>query len=200
MTRRGTLTLVSLLAVGLLFVYVQRQKAIQPDVAATASSALTSLQAENKLIVFSASLTVMATGKTRADALLPQKLVLVQPVLVHYGVDLAKHKLRYDAQTKKLFVSLPDVTIVSRDIDPASKEEISDSGVIGKLTGTEEALRKAAEAQLTPEIKKQAQNETIMSLARESAQRQVHSLLRGALSATGAAIDVDVQIGPQTDS
>jgi hypothetical protein len=200
MVRRGTLIVLCLFSAALLFFYAQRQQIKTPDVSATASSALKSLQAENKLIVFSASLTVMATGKTKADALIAQKLVLVQPVLVHYGVDLSKHKLRYDAAAKKLFVSLPDITVVARDMDPANKEEISDSGMIGKLTGTEEALRKAAEAQLTPEVMRQAQNETILTLARASAQRQVHSVISGALSATGSTTQVVVQVGPQPGS
>jgi Protein of unknown function (DUF4230) len=200
MQRRGLLISCLLLAAALIAFYVQRLAPKAADVAATATSALKSLQAENKLIVFSASLTVMTTGKTKADAFIAQKLVLVQPVLVHYGVDLSKHKLRYDAAAKKLFVSLPDVAIVARDMDPAAKEEISNSGVIGKLTGTEDALRRAAEAQLTPEVMRQAASDTLMALARDSARRQVQSVIGGALGATGSAVEVVVQVGPQPGS
>jgi Protein of unknown function (DUF4230) len=199
MQRRGFLTLLALLTLAGLVFYAQNQTVRQPDVTAIASGALQSLRAENKLIVFSASLTVMATGKTKPDALLQQKVVLVQPVLVHYGVDLSKvqpQQIRYDATTKRLFLSLPDVTIVARDIDPVTKEEVSNSGMIGKLSGTEAALRKAAEAKISPEIMKQAHNETILNLARESAKRQLRSLIGGALTATGQTIDVVVQVGP----
>jgi hypothetical protein len=89
MGRRGFLTLASLLAAALLFLFAQNQKARQPDITAIATSTVASLSPENKLIVFSASLTVMTTGKTRSDAFLQQKMVLVQPALVHYGVDLS---------------------------------------------------------------------------------------------------------------
>jgi hypothetical protein len=200
MQRRGFLTLASLLAVVLLIFYAQNQKNRQPDVEAIASSTLQSLKAENKLIVFSASLTVMATGKTRPDALLQQKMILVQPVLVHYGVDLSKAQPSYDASIKRLLLKLPDVAIVARDIDPAAKEEISDSGMIGKLTGTETELRKAAEAKISPEILKQANNEVILNLARESTKRQLRSILGGALAATGQSIDIVVQVGSQPGS
>jgi Protein of unknown function (DUF4230) len=200
MGRRGFLTLASLLAAALLFLFAQNQKARQPDITAIATSTVASLSPENKLIVFSASLTVMTTGKTRSDAFLQQKMVLVQPALVHYGVDLSKLKMRYDAAAKRLILMPPDVTIVARDIDPARKEEISDSGVIAKLNGTEAALRKEAEGKISPEILKQASNETIMNLARGSAKRQLRSVVGGALAATGQRIDVVVQIGPQPGS
>jgi Zinc-binding dehydrogenase/Protein of unknown function (DUF4230) len=140
MGKRGFLTLVSLLAAVLLLFYVQNQKARQPDVTAIAMSTVQSLSPENKLIVFSASLTVMTTGKTRADAFLQQKTILVQPALVHYGVDLSKLTLRHDVQSKRLIVMVPDVSIVARDIDPARKEEVLDSSVIAKLNSTEATL------------------------------------------------------------
>jgi hypothetical protein len=200
MGRRGLLTLVSLLAAVLLIFYVQNQKARQPDVTAVATTTVQSLSPENKLIVFSASLTVMATGKTKADAFLQQKMVLVQPALVHYGVDLSNLKLRHDMAGKRLIVMVPDVAIIARDIDPARKEEVSDSGVIAKLNGTEAALRKEAEAKISPEILKQANSETILNLARESAKRQLRSVIGGALAATGQTIDVVVQVGPQPAS
>jgi hypothetical protein len=200
MGKRGFLTLVSLITAVLLLFYVQNQKAQRPDVTAIATSTVQSLSPENKLIVFSASLTVMATGKTKADAFLQQKMVLVQPALVHYGVDLSKLTLRHDAPSKRLIVMVPDVSIVARDIDPARKEEVSDSGMIAKLNGTEAALRKEAEAQISPEILKQANTETILNLARESAKRQLRSVIGGALAATGQQIDVVVQVGPQPGS
>jgi hypothetical protein len=108
--------------------------------------------------------------------------------------------MRYDAAAKRLILMPPNVTIVARDIDPARKEEISDSGVIAKLNGTEAALRKEAEGKISPEILKQASNETIMNLARGSAKRQLRSVVGGALAATGQRIDVVVQIGPQPGS
>jgi hypothetical protein len=200
MGRRGLLTLVSLLAAVMLLFYVQKQNVRQPDVTAIATSTVQSLSPENKLIVFSASLTVMATGKTKADAFLQQKMVLVQPALVHYGVDLSRLKLRHDVAGKRLIVMVPDVAILARDIDPARKEEVSDSGVIAKLNGTEAALRKEAEAKISPEILKQANSETILNLARESAKRQLRSVIGGALAATGQTIDVVVQVGPQLGS
>jgi hypothetical protein len=200
MRQRGFLTLASLLAAALLFLFVQNQKKPQPDITAIATSTIASLSPENKLIVFSASLAVMATGKTRPDALLQQKMVLVQPALVHYGVDLSKLQMRYDAPRKRLIVQAADVAIVARDIDPARKEEVSDSGMISKLNGTEATLRKEAEARISPEILKQASNETILNLARESAKRQLRSVIGGALSTTGQTIDVVVQIGPQSAS
>ncbi len=203
MQRRGFLTLASLLALILLVLYTQRLQPRAPDVTSAASAALQALKAENKLIVYSASLTVMATSKTRPDALINQKLVLVQPVLVHYGVDLNKlqpQHMKFDAVARRLTIVLPDVAIVARDIDPADKEEISDSGVIGKLTGTEETLRKAAETKISPEILKQASSQMIMNLARESAKRQVRSMISGALAATGQSIEVVVQVGPQPAS
>jgi hypothetical protein len=203
MGRRGTLTFMSLLAVALMFAYVQQQQPKTPDVAVTTTSALQALKAENTLIVFSASIIVMATGQTSPNALINQKLVLVQPVLVHYGVNLSTlqpQQMTYDAATQRLLISLPDVTVVARDIDPARQEEVSNSGMIGKLSGTEDTLRKAAEAKLTPEIMRQASNETILQLARDSARRQVRHIISAALRSTGAPIEVIVQVGPQTAS
>jgi hypothetical protein len=170
-----------------------------PSVVASAQSALTGVQNRNELVVFAARVVVTSTGTTEAGAFLPAKMTLIVPGRVLYGVDLSRltdDDFRFDRANSRLVIRVPDVSILSVEPDIAAKEEYPEIG-LRKLFGAEPELRKQAETKIAEQMRREAEGEDLLKMARQSAEIQIQNLFEPALRAAGHnRVDVVVSVGP----
>ncbi|MEO5774622.1 MAG: DUF4230 domain-containing protein [Sphingomicrobium sp.] len=144
-----------------------------PKTIATAS--LQSMRAQNRLNVFAARYVSVSSSRTSRFGFSAER-TLVLPGDVRYEVDLAKLQqddVRWDSDSKTLSVRIPDIEIAGPDVDLASAREYGGGGIVGAITNSGPQLDQANRAAAVADLRKQAQAETPMRLAREAARTAI---------------------------
>lgn len=151
------------------------------------ATTLVAFEKQNRLTVFSAELApVVASDDARLFGLLKARQVAVIPARVDYTLELGaigSERLRWDAATRRLDVTLPPVRLSRPDLDEARAQYLREGVWITrtaqeKLTraNTQAAERQAAQA---------AANPALMTLARSAAKDAVRQNLAIPLAVAG---------------
>lgn len=158
-----------------------------PDPKAIATSSLESMRAQNRLVVFVARY-VSVTSASQSRLGLSTERTLILPGDVRYEVDLSKLRqqdVRWDGGSNTLTVQLPDVEISGPDVDLANAREYGSGGLLATFTNAENRLDQANRAAAIADLRKQAQGEVPMRLARQSARAAVERSFAMPLKAAG---------------
>lgn len=158
-----------------------------PDPKAIATSSLESMRAQNRLVVFVARY-VSVTSASQSRLGLSTERTLILPGNVRYEVDLSKLRqqdVRWDGGSNTLTVQLPDVEISGPDVDLANAREYGSGGLLATFTNAENRLDQANRAAAVADLRKQAQGEVPMRLARQSARAAIERSFAMPLKAAG---------------
>ena len=158
-----------------------------PDPETIATASLEGLREQNVLVPFAARFVAVTTSTQRRFGLSAQK-TLIMPGDVRYELDLGAlgdDDVDWNAETNELTVTLPDITVSDPDIDIDQIREYDGGGVLMALTDAESALDTANRRQGQRSLVQQAQADTPMRLARESARRAVEQNFELPLRAAG---------------
>jgi hypothetical protein len=160
-----------------------------PDPKTIASSSLESMRAQNRLIAFVARyVSVVSSEQQRFGGLVSAERTLILPGDVRYEVDLSKlqpEDVRWDAGSQTLNVRIPDIEIAGPEVDLNSAREYGSGGVLGALTDAENRLDAANRARAVADLRKQAQAEVPMRLARNAARQAIERSFALPLKAAG---------------
>jgi hypothetical protein len=160
-----------------------------PDPETNATSSLESMRAQNRLIVFAARY-VSVTSSRQSRLGFSAERTLILPGDVRYEVDLATlepEDVRWDAGSNTLRVRIPDIEIAGPQVDLASAREYGDGKLLTTIFGGEEQLDRANRAAAVADLRKQAQAELPMRLAREAARQAIERSFAMPLQAAGFA-------------
>ena len=133
---------------------------------------------------------VIAAAVLLVAGLATTERTLILPGDVRYEVDLAKLQpddVRWDSGSNTLRVRLPDIEIAGPEVDLAAAREYGDGKLLTTIFGGEERLDQANRAAAVGDLRKQAQAEVPMRLARESARRAIERSFAMPLMAAGFA-------------
>ena len=158
-----------------------------PETIATAS--LESMRAQNRLNVFAARYVSVTSSRVSRFGLSSER-TLILPGDVRYELDLGKlqpNDVKWDAATKTLSVTLPEIEVAGPDVDLAKAREYGEGGVLSVFTNNEQQLDRSNRAAAVADLRKQASAATPMSLAREAARRAVERSFAMPLQAAGFA-------------
>lgn len=158
-----------------------------PDPRTVATASLESMRTQNRLVTFVARYVSVTSSSVNRFGLSAER-TLILPGNVRYEVDLAKLQpddVRWDAGTKVLTVRIPDIEIAGPEVDLAAAREYGAGGVLAALTNSENRLDQANRAAAVADLRKQAQAEVPMRLARESARQAIARSFAMPLSAAG---------------
>lgn len=158
-----------------------------PDPKTIASSSLESMRAQNRLVPFVARY-VSVTSSRQSRFGFSAERTLILPGTVRYEVDLAKLEpddVEWDASSKTLRVRMPDIEIAGPEVDLAAAREYGAGGVIANLVGDENRLDRANRAAAVADLRKQAQAEVPMRLARDAARQAIQRSFAMPLQAAG---------------
>jgi hypothetical protein len=162
-----------------------------PDPKTIASSSLESMRAQNRLIAFVARyVSVTSSSQDRFGGLVSAQRTLVLPGDVRYELDLSKLEsddVAWDASTKTLLVSLPDVEIAGPEVDLNAAREYGEGGVLSVLTNADQQLDQANRAKAVADLRKQASGDVPMRLARQAARQAIERSFAMPLKAAGFA-------------
>jgi hypothetical protein len=165
-----------------------------PSPVTVAQASLQGLREQNRLSTFAARYVAVVTSKQDRLGMSAQK-TLIMPGMVRYEVDLSKleqRDLAWDANAKRLSITLPPLEVIGPDVDINAIREYSGGGLLMRLTNVEgqldEANRKAGQAELV----RQAREATPMKLARDATRRAVERSFAMPLRAAG--IDAGVTV------
>ena len=157
----------------------------KPETIATAS--LESMRAQNRLIAFVARYVSVTSSKTSRFGLSAER-TLILPGDVRYELDLSKLQpkdVTWDASTETLNVQLPEVEIAGPDVDLNAAREYGAGGVLAALTNADQQLDQANRSEAVTDLRKQAQAEVPMRLARQAARAAVERSFAMPLQAAG---------------
>jgi len=160
-----------------------------PDAKAIATSSLESMRAQNRLVVFVARYVSVTSAKQNRLGLSTER-TLILPGDVRYELDLSKLKqedVHWDKATNTLAVRLPGIEIAGPDVDLAQAREYGSGGLLATFTNAEQQLDQANRAEAVADLRKQAQGEVPMRLAREAARQAVQRSFAMPLKAAGFA-------------
>src|SRR5688572_25025402 len=158
-----------------------------PDPKTIATSSLESMRAQNRLIVFVARY-VSVTSSRQSRLGFSAERTLILPGDVRYEVDLSKlqaEDVEWDAGSETLRVRLPDIEIAGPEVNLAAAREYGEGRLLTTIFGGEEQLNQANRAAAVADLRKQAQAETPMRLARESARQAIQRSFSMPLKAAG---------------
>jgi hypothetical protein len=162
-----------------------------PDPKTIATSSLESMRAQNRLITFVARyVSVVSSEEQRLGGLVSTERTLILPGNVRYEVDLSKlqpEDVRWDAGSQTLNVRVPDIEIAGPEIDLGAAREYGSGGVLATLTNAETQLDEANRARAVADLRKQAQAEVPMRLARDAARQAMERSFSMPLKAAGFA-------------
>nr|WP_269141246.1 DUF4230 domain-containing protein [Sphingomonas sp. IC-56] len=171
-----------------------KQQFTGPDPVTVAQASLQGLREQNRLSTFAARYVAVVTSKQSRLGMSAQK-TLIMPGMVRYEIDMAKleqKNVQWDANAKRLTVTLPPVEIVGPEIDLNAMREYDAGGLLMRFTDVEDRLdaanRKAGQAELV----RQAREATPMKLAKDATRRAVERSFTMPLEAAG--IDASVQV------
>jgi hypothetical protein len=158
-----------------------------PDPKTIATSSLESMRAQNRLIVFVARY-VSVTSSRQSRLGFSAERTLILPGDVRYEVDLSKlqpEHVQWDAGSQTLRVRLPDIEIAGPEVNLAAAREYGEGRLLTTIFGGEDRLNQANRAAAVTDLRKQAQAETPMRLARESARQAIERSFSMPLKAAG---------------
>jgi hypothetical protein len=154
-----------------------------------ATSSLESMRAQNRLITFVARyVSVVSSEQERLGGLVSTERTLILPGNVRYEVDLSKLQpddVRWDAGSQTLNVTIPDIEIAGPEVDLGSAREYGSGGVLATLTNAETQLDEANRARAVADLRKQAQAEVPMRLARDAARQAIERSFSLPMKAAG---------------
>jgi len=154
-----------------------------------ATSSLESMRAQNRLITFVARyVSVVSSEQERLGGLVSTERTLILPGNVRYEVDLSKLQpddVRWDAGSQTLNVAIPDIEIAGPEVDLGSAREYGSGGVLATLTNAETQLDEANRARAVADLRKQAQAEVPMRLARDAARQAIERSFSLPMKAAG---------------
>jgi len=160
-----------------------------PDPKTIASSSLESMRAQNRLITFVARyVSVVSSEEQRLGGLVSTERTLILPGNVRYEVDLSQPQpddVRWDAGSQTLNVRIPAIEIAGPEVDLGAAREYGSGGVLANLTNAETQLDEANRARAVADLRKQAQAEVPMRLARNSARQAIERSFSMPLKAAG---------------
>jgi hypothetical protein len=160
-----------------------------PDPKTIASSSLESMRAQNRLIAFVARyVSVVSSEQQRLGGLVSTERTLILPGNVRYEVDLSQLQpddVRWDAGSQTLSVRIPDIEIAGPEVDLGAAREYGSGGVLANLTNAETQLDEANRARAVSDLRKQAQAELPMRLARNAARQAIERSFSLPLKAAG---------------
>lgn len=158
-----------------------------PDPQTIASSSLESMRAQNRLNVFAARYVSVTSSRVSRFGLSAER-TLILPGDVRYEVDLSKLRaedVRWDPRTETLSVRIPEIEIAGPEVDLRSAREYGSGGVLAALTNSEGQLDEANRVRAVADLRKQAQSEVPMRLARDSARQAIERSFALPLKAAG---------------
>jgi len=158
-----------------------------PDPKVIATSSLESMRAQNRLVAFVARYVSVTTARQSRFGLAAER-TLILPGDVRYELDLSKmtaKDVRWESGSNTLSVRLPPIEIAGPDVDLASAREYGSGGVLGLVTDARTQLDQANRAAAVADLRKQAQAEVPMRLAREAARNAVQRSFAMPLTAAG---------------
>ena len=160
-----------------------------PDPKTIASSSLESMREQNRLITFVARyVSVVSSEEQRLGGLVSTERTLILPGNVRYEVDLSQLQpddVRWDAGSQTLNVRIPAIEIAGPEVDLGAAREYGSGGVLANLTNAETQLDEANRARAVADLRKQAQAEVPMRLARNSARQAIERSFSMPLKAAG---------------
>lgn len=174
---------------------------VDPKPETIVSASLQGLREQNRLSAFTASYVAVVTSKQSRFGLSAQK-TLIMPGLVRYEVDMARLKnadVRWDATSKELFVTLPDVETVGPQIDLTRIKEYDSGGLLLRLTDAAQSLDAANRRAGQAELLRQARAPIPMSLARDATRRAVTQSFVLPLRAAGMDAAIRVRFAGEKD-
>jgi hypothetical protein len=160
-----------------------------PDPTTIATSSLESMRAQNRLIAFVARYVSVTTSRQSRMGFSAER-TLILPGSVRYEVDLSKlqpEDVRWDAGSNTLSVRIPDIEVAGPEVDLAAAREYGNGRLVTTIFGGEERLEQANRAGAVADLRKQAQAEVPMRLAREAARRAIERSFAMPLQAAGFA-------------
>ena len=160
-----------------------------PNPKTIASASLESMRAQNRLTVFAARyVSVVSSQQQRLGGLVSSERTLILPGDVRYELDLAKLQngdVTWDGSAHKLTVKLPEIEIAGPDVDLDAVKEYGGGGVLSALTNANQQLDSANRARAVSDLRKQAQGQVPMQLARQAARSAVERSFAMPLVAAG---------------
>jgi hypothetical protein len=164
------------------------------DPVTIASSSLQGLREQSRLSTFSGSYVAVVTSKQSTLGLTAQK-TMIMPGTVRYEVDLSKmsdRDLKWDAGTRTLTVTLPQIEVIGPDVNLDGIKEYSSGGLVMSLTNAEGGLDAANRKAGQEELLRQARSPVHMRLARAATKRAVENSFLMPLRAVGVDARVNV--------
>ena len=158
-----------------------------PDPQAIATSSLESMRAQNRLVPFVARYVSVTSARQSRFGFAAER-TLVLPGTVRYELDLSKmtqKDVAWDGGSNTLSVRLPPIEIAGPDVDLANAREFGSAGVLGAVTDARVQLDRANRAAAVADLRKQAEAEVPMRLAREAARTAVQRSFAMPLTAAG---------------
>jgi hypothetical protein len=160
-----------------------------PDPKTIATSSLESMRAQNRLVAFVARyVSVVSSEQERLGGLVSSQRTLVLPGDVRYELDLSKLEpkdVSWDGSSQTLRVQLPEIEIAGPDVDITAAREFGEGGILSSLTNASQQLDQANRAKAVADLRKQAQGEVPMRLARQAARQAVERSFALPLTAAG---------------
>jgi hypothetical protein len=170
-----------------------------PDPETVATASLQSMREQARLTPFAARFVAVVTS-TQSRFGLSAKKTLIMPGMVRYEIDLAKLQQRdvtWDAEAKKLTVTLPPIEVSRPEINLNELQEYDSGGVLMALTKSEGRLDEANRQRGQQELVRQAQAGLPMRLAREAAKRVVERSFAMPLKAAGIDAQVEARFADE---
>jgi hypothetical protein len=160
-----------------------------PNPRTIATASLESMRAQNRLTVFAARyVSVVSSQEQRLGGLVSSERTLILPGDVRYELDLSKLQngdVNWDGSSHTLSVKLPEIEIAGPDVDLNSVKEYGGGGVLSVLTNANQQLDATNRARAVADLRKQAQGQVPMQLARQSARAAVERSFAMPLVAAG---------------
>jgi len=151
------------------------------------ATTLLTFERANRLTVFTAQVAPLAVSQDKGVfGYFQSKQVAVIPARVDYTLDLSQLKresMVWDAETQKLTVTLPPVSLGKPNLDEGHAQYINDGVWIGRDTQTKFTHDNTLKAEQM--AAQQAANPVLMGLARDAARAAVRQNLAAPLQAVG---------------
>ena len=140
------------------------------------ATSLEAMQAQNRLVPFSARFVSVVTSRQKRLGLFEAERTLILPGTVRYEIDLAKlaaDDLDWDEDTRTLSVTIPEVELAGPEVDLAAAREYGETGILGAVTDAEDLLDDTNRTRAVADLRKQAGGSVPLGLAKEAARDAV---------------------------
>lgn len=176
-----------------------KSRFLAPDPVTVASASLQGLREQNRLSTFAARYVAVVTSTQRRFGLSAQK-TLIMPGNVRYEVDLAAlapKDVRWNAEAKRLLVTLPPPAVAGPEVDMTAIREYDGGGVLMAVSDAGKQLDAANRRAGQAELLRQARAALPMKLARDAARRAVERNFAMPLLAAGLDVTVAVRFADE---